>query len=183
VPIDEVASLIDVCFTVCSSLERAGTTVVLTGGSAATFYAPQAYQSRDAGFIITMRGDISESRAIMADLGYMENGGVYSHAANRFTIEFPTGPLAVGQDIIKVWESFQRESERLNVLSRTDCVRDRLASFYFGADRSALGVAVAVARGGDIDHRVIREWSTREGAVAQYEVFVSEMRWRSTGRG
>ncbi len=49
------SALISVAFEVCTALEAAGTTAVLTGGSAATFYAPEAYQSVDIDFVITMR--------------------------------------------------------------------------------------------------------------------------------
>jgi hypothetical protein len=51
-PVTAGASLEDVCFAVCTALQNAGTIAVLTGGSAATYYAPAAYQSRDADFII-----------------------------------------------------------------------------------------------------------------------------------
>ena len=37
------SSLTDVAFAVCTALHEAGYTVILTGGSAATFYAPEAY--------------------------------------------------------------------------------------------------------------------------------------------
>ena len=39
-------SIEDVAFIVCSAMERAGVTVVLGGGGAATFYAPAAYRTR-----------------------------------------------------------------------------------------------------------------------------------------
>lgn len=49
------SSLTDVAFAVCTALHRAGYTSVLTGGSAATFYAPTAYQSKDLDFVITLQ--------------------------------------------------------------------------------------------------------------------------------
>jgi hypothetical protein len=52
--IDERSSLIDVAFAVCTSLDNIGTRAILTGGSAATFYAPTALQSRDCDFITTL---------------------------------------------------------------------------------------------------------------------------------
>lgn len=52
--ITATSSLVDVAFAVGTALERAGITAVLTGGSAATFYAPDAYQSSDLDFLITL---------------------------------------------------------------------------------------------------------------------------------
>lgn len=50
------STIVDVAFAVCTALERAKIIAVLTGGSAATYYAPEAYQSRDLDFVITLRG-------------------------------------------------------------------------------------------------------------------------------
>ena len=87
----------------------------------------------------------------MRALGYRELGGVYHHNANMFTVEFPPGPLAVGQDLVRSYETIGRSDELLHVLSRTDCVRDRLAAFYLFADRSALAAAIGVIRSGPVD--------------------------------
>jgi len=84
--IDESFSLVDVCFAVCTALDNVGTTVVLSGGSAATYYAPQAYQSRDADFVITMRGNAGANALVMNNLGYEQLGGTYVHNINRYTM-------------------------------------------------------------------------------------------------
>jgi hypothetical protein len=65
----------------------------------------------------------------------------------------------------------QRGDEVLHVLSRTDCVRDRLASFSFSTDRSALAAAIAVAHGGPIDLQKIERWSVKEGQSARFAEF------------
>ena len=44
-------SLAELALIVCTALERVGQTAILTGGGAATFYAPEAYQSRDLDFV------------------------------------------------------------------------------------------------------------------------------------
>lgn len=44
-----------------TALTEAGVTAVLTGGSAATFYAPHAYQSGDLDFVVTMPDDEGKS--------------------------------------------------------------------------------------------------------------------------
>lgn len=59
--ITEKSSLEDVCFTVCTALAHVGTNAVLAGGSAATYYAPHAYQSRDADFIVTFSSDMASA--------------------------------------------------------------------------------------------------------------------------
>lgn len=171
-PITEASSLEDVCFAVCTALQNTGTTAVLTGGSAATYYVPEAYQSQDADFVITFGSGSAGAGDAMRGLGYTEIAGVYSHQKNVFTVEFPPGPLAVGEDLVESYDTVRRDGEILHVLSRTDCVRDRLASFYFFSDRSALAAAVAVARSGTIDISAIRRWSEREGEASRFAEFL-----------
>jgi hypothetical protein len=169
--ITETSSLEDVCFAVCSALQRAGTVAVLTGGSAATYYAPQAYQSQDADFVIRFSSNPARAGDAMRELGYRETGGTYYHEKNVFTVEFPPGPLAIGSDLVRAYDTVKRGSEVLHVITRTDCVRDRLAHFYFFSDRSALAAAVAVARSGVVDLAAIRRWSLGEREASHFEEF------------
>ncbi len=181
-PITEESSLEDVCFAVCTALADAGTVAVLTGGSAATYYAPRSYQSSDADFIITFSSDTATAGNALRELGYHEVGGTYHHNMNIFTVEFPPGPLAIGDDLIKSYDTVQRGSEVLRVLSRTDCVRDRLASFYFFDDRSALAAAIAVAQAGPVDLPSIRRWSEKEGQTSRFAEFYESLEKRTKQR-
>jgi hypothetical protein len=179
VAIDAKSSLTDVCFEVCTALDLVGVTAVLTGGSAATVYAPAAYQSRDADFIITFRG--AGGAEVLTRLGYSEHGGTYEHAENQYTLEFLRGPLAIGDDLVIAWDTMRREDQILHILTRTDCVRDRLMWFYTDNDRSALSAAIGVAQSGAIDRRAIREWSAREGFDNQCEQFLLSLREQRRG--
>ncbi|MGC1379984.1 MAG: hypothetical protein WA814_03030 [Candidatus Baltobacteraceae bacterium] len=127
--ITAASTLKDVCFAVCTALDRAGTVAVLTGGSAATYYAPESYQSRDADFVIEFSADRAHAAEAVRQLGYREVGGTYHHSTSPFTLEFPPGPLAIGDDLVHSYETVKREDEVLYVLSRTDSLRDRLAAF------------------------------------------------------
>ena len=82
-------ALIDAAFDVCTALSTAGATAVLTGGSAATYYAPAAYQSVDIDFVLTVASpDGSESDAL-AEIGYQLQGNLYRHPERLFPVEFP----------------------------------------------------------------------------------------------
>ncbi|MDQ2681841.1 MAG: hypothetical protein M3Y21_12620 [Candidatus Eremiobacteraeota bacterium] len=166
------SSLIDVCFAVCTVLDRAGTKAVLTGGSAATYYAPHRYQSLDADFVIVMSLDTDSARAALSHLGFTEAGGIYSHSQSRYTLEFPPGPLAVGAEVIRNYDTVKRKSEILYILSRTDSVCDRLAGFYHWADRSALRTAINIAFGGQIDLARIKRWSAAERSTEKFQQFL-----------
>ncbi len=164
--ITEESSLEDVSFAVAAALERHGIVAVLTGGSAATVYAPAGCSSEDADFVL--EGDESVSLVVEAlrDTGFSRKGlsPIFTHPQSSYTLDFPKGPLAVGGDYVKAPALLIRPQAKLRILSRTDCVRDRLAHFYYWNDYTALNAAVAVAASnpGDVDVKLIRSWTQRE---------------------
>lgn len=173
--IGPTSSLTDVAFAVCTALDRKGFHAVLTGGSAATYYAPDAYQSGDLDFVITLQGTGGEEA--LTGLGFTRRKDFYRHPRSSFLLEFPKGPLAVGEDLIKSWSTVRRDDEVLYVLSPTDSCRDRLASFLFWSDFSGLEQAIAVfqARANEVDLNVIEDWCRREGQSQKFGLFASRI--------
>jgi hypothetical protein len=157
-------------------LERAGTIAVLTGGSAATYYAPDRYQSGDADFVLTLNNSPQAAASALRDLGFIEDAGTYRHPSTPYVLEFPPGPLSVGRTVIDGYATVRRGRFLLHVLSRTDSTRDRLAAFYHWGDRSSLRTALDVAQSGAIDLEKIERWSESEGASDKFAEFVRRYR-------
>jgi hypothetical protein len=173
------SDLVDVAFAVCTRLERAGITAVLTGGSAATYYAPDAHQSLDLDFVITVSGPSGRAgQQALEELGFERSADYYVHPSSAFPLEFPRGPLMVGEDHITRWSTARRRAELLHLLSPTDCCRDRLAALLFWNDFSGLEQALAVvrARRDEIDLALIRHWCVRERHPAKYALFEQRLR-------
>src|SRR5580692_3423309 len=162
------ATLVDVAFAVCTALDRAGTVGVLTGGSAATYYVPERYQSLDVDFVlrfVPQKGVVDEA---MSGLGYHRAGtGMYEHSDLPITVEFPRGPMSIGRDLIQTWATERRADELLHILTITDCVRDRFMHFWAWNDRSALELALEVAQRHSerFDAVAFRAWTTAEHAA------------------
>jgi hypothetical protein len=175
--IDESASLEDVVFAICTELNARGLKVVLVGGSAATYYAPAAYQSFDADFIAQFAASKDTGErvvAAMSDLGYyLDAQKTFRHRhGSPFAVEFPKGPLAIGGHDVG-YRTITRDREILYVISATDSVRDRLCSYYFWNDRTALRAAVDVSiAAADVDLKSIQAWSDDEGHSAMYAEFL-----------
>lgn len=165
------STLPDVAFAVCTALHHAGFVAVLTGGSAATFYAPEAYQSLDIDFVLTFSG--KDGEAALTALGFSRKGDFYVHTASRYPLEFPPGPLAIGEDLVTAWRTERRGEQLLHVLSPQDSCRDRLASFLFWNDLSGLEQALHVhrARPAEVDVDALRDWCRREGQVQKFELY------------
>jgi hypothetical protein len=97
-------------------------------------------------------------RQVLAEIGFTE-------------LEFPSGPLAVGNEPVSKIDEIHLETGILRLLSPTDCVKDRLAAFYHWNDRQCLQQALWVALEHGVDWNEIDRWSRREGAVEKLEVF------------
>ncbi len=158
-------SLVDVAFAVCTSLDAVGTRAVLVGGSAATFYVPDAYVSGDADFVIQLSPDARAAAAAMRELGYELRGSIYFHGQNPYTVEFPPGPLAIGEDRAIVPVTVRRGEQLLHVLSPTDVVRDRLLWYLAYGDPNGLRVATDVASRVTVHDQVVRSWVESEAGL------------------
>lgn len=174
------STLSDVAFAVCTALAQKDLKVVLVGGSAATYYSGAGYQSYDADFVCIFYVDRERQDAVIAimqSLGYKEKDNVFVHSVNHFTVEFPRGPIGIGSTIVSSWNTIRRNNEVLNIVTATDCVRDRLAKYYFWNDQSAFEAAKAVFKRHpeDVDLRAVREWSLLEGEHEKFERFYTEI--------
>lgn len=166
--ITKESTLADVCFAVSAALEANGMSGVLTGGSAAALYAPQAYVSCDADFILEADDPLDDVAVALRTIRYERYGRsrIFVHPDSEFTVDFPKGPLAVGGEYIRETHVLERRGLRLRILTRIDCIRDRLAHFYFWNDYTALNAAVSVAAQStdEVDLVFLRAWTERESA-------------------
>jgi hypothetical protein len=162
------ATLVDVAFAACTVLERAGETAVLCGGSAAAYYVPDLYQSLDVDFVVEVGAAPHVVDRALATLGYgWVAEGHYRHATLPYTLAFPIGPLAIGREYVTAWRTDRRGELLLHVYTPTDVVRDRFLHYWAWGDRTALDVALAVARAraGEVDLEALRAWTGRELAA------------------
>jgi hypothetical protein len=162
--IDPDTSLIEGAFAVCTALDAAGFTAVLCGGSAATFYAPDAYMSADNDFVLTVELSRREISAIIAPLGFREQGRIYVHDAVGWSVDFPRGPLAIGREVVTKWSTERRNDQVLHVITATDSVRDRFMHYWAWNDYSGLVQAIAVAKAqpDHVDRDAFRAWTEAE---------------------
>jgi len=155
-------SIVEVAFEVGTALAEDGVTAVLSGGGAAATYAPEAHQTQDLDFILqSARAKVDP----VIGLGFRSRGrsGMYEHPDIPFTLEFPAGPLAVGDEVIREWITLQDAGRQLNILSPTDCVRGRLAAAIHWRDEKSIDQALAVAKLHPVDLAKIELWCEGEG--------------------
>jgi hypothetical protein len=169
------SSLADVAIVTGDALRRAGIKAVLTGGACAHVHSAGSYASRDVDFVITSPCEVATVDRALATVGFERRGSIYRREDVAFYVEFPRGPLGIGDDlhIVPVWK--RKRGAKTLALSPTDACRDRLAAFYHWNDRQSLDAAIAIAVRNRIRMAKVREWSCAEGHARLYRTFVKEL--------
>lgn len=164
------STVLDLAAQVSQALADTGITAVLTGGGAVSIYTDNRYRSYDIDFVTA--ASRRELGAVMATLGFRPGGGRhFEHPATPLVVEFVAWPVTVGDEVVHRWARMHTPVGTLQILTPTQCVKDRLAAFYHWRDVQALEQALLVAR----DHRVsmatIERWSRSEGHAEEFAEF------------
>src|SRR5579863_7776197 len=86
---------------VCQTLSQAGITVTLTGGACVAIWSKGKYVSYDLDFIEEGPVPPMKIRHLMQSLGFQKQGKDFVNPATKFFVEFPTGPLMVGDQRVE----------------------------------------------------------------------------------
>jgi hypothetical protein len=127
-------------------LARRGVRVVLSGGACVSYYSNGQYVSMDLDFVNTDFASRRTIRTAMAGIGFREDNRYFRHPETEFFVEFPLGPISIGAETVSRVDLVETPAGKFNIISPTDCVKDRLAGFYFWDDLPSLEQAVLVAR-------------------------------------
>lgn len=133
------------------ALHKVGIETVLSGGSCVSIWSENAYISNDIDLVIDGFSWRTRLRATMLDIGFVGKNRHFVHPRSPWFIEFPNGPLAVGEERPKEIVELSLRTGILRLLSPTDCVKDRLSWWIHGRDRSSLEQAISVIRHAEVD--------------------------------
>lgn len=149
--------------------------VVLSGGAVVAIYTLGKYVSNDIDLVNRYSARRSAIREAMEELGLKETGRHFEHPDTQFFVEFPPGPLSLGEDFDINIDQQELETGTLRVISPTDSVKDRLAWYYHDGDLQCLSQAVMVATDNNINLDEIERWSEGEGKLEEFEQFKTDL--------
>jgi hypothetical protein len=115
----------------------------------------------------------------MEEIGFREIARSFHHPQSKHIVEFPPGPLAIDDQPVRGVAKIKFATGTLIVISATDCVRDRLAAYYFWDDQPGLKQAVLVATHKRVDMARIRRWSAKLDMLPKFETFRQRVPARS----
>jgi hypothetical protein len=161
-------SLAELTAHIQSALHVAGIQTVLSGGSCVTIWSNNAYISDDIDLITDGLSRRSEIRMVMLELGFTEKNRYFIHPGTNFIIEFPTGPVTVGEERPQQINQMHLSTGTLTLLSPLDCMKDRLTWWFHHGDKQCLNQAIAVAKHHSINKKELIRWSKNEGKADEF---------------
>ncbi|WP_018415226.1 hypothetical protein [Teredinibacter turnerae] len=174
-------SRLELASIIAEELRSKGIDVVLSGGSCVSIYSSEKYVSKDLDFIDISLKSNRQIAAAIRSLGFEnqpKNSRHFVHPDTKLTVEFPAAPLTVGDEFIpaNAVHSISTEQGTLKLLTPTDCVKDRLANYYYFRDNQCFDQAILVAKSHPIDLDSIEVWHANEKQQKGYQEFLKRLR-------
>jgi hypothetical protein len=154
-------------------LKKRGIDTVLVGGAVVSIYSKGAYHSGDLDFVKTSML-VTKLEESMNEIGFKKNGRHYRHPkCKHLFVEFPGGPpLGIGEDTSIEPDEVKVDGTIIKILSPTDCVKDRLASYIHFRAPEGLDQAILVAKNQDVNLSRVKKWCKGEGADWAFNDFL-----------
>ncbi len=105
------------------------------------FYSSDQYVSKDLDLINTNFAKRREIKSVMEGIGFQERGRYFKSRDVDFSVEFPDGPLSVGEEPVREISEFELTTGTLRVVSAADCVKDRLCAYYYLERLAGIGAS------------------------------------------
>ena len=156
-------------------LEGEGIGSVLVGGAVVAIYTEGIYRSGDLDMV---PDDFQRARIpeCLEKIGFLPSKARYfKHPECRHLfLEFPHGPVELGEESPIVPDEVHVEGRILRLLSPTDCVKDRLAAYIHWGSRDCFEQALLVCRRqkARVDLENVRAWCEREGGAGAFEELI-----------
>jgi hypothetical protein len=147
---------------------------VLVGGACVSIYTREKYVSDDLDFISPYsQTSIAEA---LEEIGLIKEGRYFIHENSPFYVEFPSGPVSIGNRKGIIPEGMQKvNGVEIHMLSPTQSVMDRLAAWYHWKDRRSFFQALDIAKDNEVDFEEVKKWSREEGESELYTKFIEQL--------
>ena len=162
-PLNKLLSLEETASYICTKLKESGIDVVLSGGSCMEIYTNKNFSSYDIDFIANPSYTSKKIETVMLSMGFKKvDGRYYKYENNPNYVEFPTGPVSLGNEFPKKFGELKTLVGTLVLLTPTDCIKDRLCAYIYHGGEECLQQAIAVAHLNQIDINNLKNWAKNE---------------------
>ena len=154
-------------------LKKKGIDTILVGGAVVSIYSNGAYRSGDLDFVKASMF-VTKLEESMSELGFKKHGRHFVNPeCKHLFVEFPGGPpLGIGKDNTIIPDEVEVGGTIIKILSPTDCVKDRLATYIYFKAPEGLDQAVLVAKNQEVNFSSIKKWCKNENVPHIFEEFM-----------
>ena len=164
---------------VVSQLKKHNISSVLVGGACLSIYTNNRHESKDLDFISP--DSVESIVKALGEIGFERNGRSFNHPASKLYVEFPSGPVAIGNTIpLKPEGKLKVNGTTITMLSPTQCVMDRLAAWFAWNDRRSLIHALWVCEAQPVSLTKLKTWAEKEREPEKFAQFLEE--WKKLKR-
>lgn len=161
--LDEIKTLEETAAYICTKLKEKRIDVVLSGGSCMEIYTKSNFSSLDIDFIPNPSVTSKQIEETMLELGFEKvPPRYYKYYNNPNYIEFPTGPVSLGNQLTKEFNELKTQVGTLKLLTPTDCIKDRLCALVYHGGEECFNQAIAVAHLNLFDKDNLINWAKNE---------------------
>jgi hypothetical protein len=170
-------SIIELAALICDSLQKEGVRATLSGGACAEIYSKSKYVTGDLDFVVNYLWPEYDKKIerVMSALGFTHKGRIFTSKSIAYSVEFPPGPLSIGEEYQIHPTELSLKTGILVLLSPTDSVKDRLTGYFYGNDTQCLEQAVMICQMNEVDMNEIKRWAKNEGRPEKFKEFVDQI--------
>jgi hypothetical protein len=137
-PITELAAI------VATHLREHDIDVVLVGGLAVELYSENVYLTKDIDMVDTSYAKPGKLHKAMAEIGFEKMGRIFVNPSTDITVEFPSPPISVGDELVTETTAMATSAGDLPILVARDVIKDRIAAYINWRDKPSLVQALTV---------------------------------------
>ena len=90
-----------------------------------SIYSQEKYVSMDLDFVNAAFTKRPQIVLAMTALGFTEKNRYFAHSGTAYLIEFPPGPLGIGEEPVRQIDEITTSAGVVRIISPTDCLKDR----------------------------------------------------------
>jgi len=114
---------------------------------------------------------------VLEELGFKNTGGrLFKNPECEFLVDFPAPPVSVGDGPVSEFKNLNTRFGTICLLTPTDCIKDRLAAYFFWNDNQSFDQAIMVAKKNKINLPEIKKWAGKQDEMEKYEFFIKKYR-------
>ena len=151
-------------------LSLAGINTVLVGGAVVSIYTKGIFVSGDLDLVLqNYQVDENTFQKVLQNIGFEKYStrNYYKHPkCDDIFIEFMSPPVSIGEDYNIKPDEIKIDGTVIKILSPTDCIKDRLASYIYFNARECFEQAILVAKEQLFDIKSVEKWCRKEGGSA-----------------